>query len=78
MSCSLPRSPTPRAELTCPFLGALLQVHDSTEHDANFNQVEAKTQNTAQVVAFAKDDDDDKVTLFPSSPSSSERSLSLD
>ncbi|ORY91453.1 hypothetical protein BCR35DRAFT_67127 [Leucosporidium creatinivorum] len=34
-------------------------VHDATEHDANFNQVEAKKQNTAQAVAFAKNDGDD-------------------
>nr|CRX79007.1 hypothetical protein [Leucosporidium scottii] len=33
-------------------------VHDRTEHDKNFNQVEAKDKDVLNVVAFRKDDDD--------------------
>nr|CRX79263.1 hypothetical protein [Leucosporidium scottii] len=33
-------------------------VHDRTEHDKNFNQVEAKDKDVLKVVDFRKDDDD--------------------
>jgi len=59
-----------------PLLPASQQVHDATEHDKNFNQIDAKNKDVLKAVAFRKDDDD--VSYFsPSYPNPFADPLSL-